>query len=128
MKVVVADANLVPYRDLLARLCPAGTTISTHPRRDRLPQLLAESDAVVLGVPLLPETEGMIGAGRLRAMKPSAVLVNIGRGPLCDEQALYEVLRDRVIAGAAIDARVEDIAANITRLAEGRELENLVVR
>jgi phosphoglycerate dehydrogenase-like enzyme len=70
---------------------------------DRLSALLTEADAVVLSVPLGPETEGMIGAAELRAMKSSAVLVNIGRGPLIDEQALFEALRDREIGAAALD-------------------------
>lgn len=70
---------------------------------DRLTDLLVESDAVVLSAPLNEQTASMIGAAELAAMKRSAVLVNVGRGPLVDEQALYEALRDGVIAGAAID-------------------------
>ncbi|WP_163505672.1 2-hydroxyacid dehydrogenase [Fodinicola acaciae] len=70
---------------------------------DRLTDLLAESDAVVVSAPLNEQTTGMIGAAELAAMKPSAILVNVGRGPLIDERALYEALRDDVIAGAAID-------------------------
>lgn len=70
---------------------------------DRLADLLAESDAVVLSAPLNEQTTGLIGAGELAAMKSSALLVNVGRGPLVDQQALFEALRDGVIAGAAID-------------------------
>jgi len=63
--------------------------------------LLDESDVVVVSAPLTPETRGMIGAAELARMQRSAVLVNVGRGPLVDEKALYAALRDGEIAGAA---------------------------
>ncbi|MBI5285740.1 MAG: D-2-hydroxyacid dehydrogenase [Chloroflexi bacterium] len=65
--------------------------------------LLAQSDYVVLSMPLTTETRGMIGEAELRAMKPSAVLVNIARGPVVVEAALIEALREKRIAGAALD-------------------------
>lgn len=65
--------------------------------------LLAESDFVVLAAPLTEETRGMIGAEQLRAMGPRAYLVNIARGELVDERALIAALRERAIAGAALD-------------------------
>lgn len=65
--------------------------------------LLRESDFVSLHVPLSEQTRGMIGPRELRTMKPTAVLVNTARGPLVDERALYEALRDGVIAAAALD-------------------------
>jgi D-2-hydroxyacid dehydrogenase (NADP+) len=68
-----------------------------------LPYLLRESDYVVLTVPLTSETRGMIGADELRQMKHDAVLINIARGPVVDEQALIAALRDGVIGGAALD-------------------------
>jgi phosphoglycerate dehydrogenase-like enzyme len=64
---------------------------------------LAESDYLVLAVPLTPETRGMIGEAELRAMKPSAVIVNIARGPVIDEAQLVRALKDGWIAGAALD-------------------------
>jgi len=66
-------------------------------------RLLRESDFVSLHVPLMPETRHLIGAAQLRMMKPTAILVNSSRGPVVDELALAEALRDRVIAGAGID-------------------------
>jgi phosphoglycerate dehydrogenase-like enzyme len=65
--------------------------------------LLSESDYVVVAVPLTAETRGMIGEPRLRAMKPSAVIINIARGAIIDEQALVRALREGWIAGAALD-------------------------
>ncbi len=54
-------------------------------------------------MPLTPDTRGMIGEAELRAMKPSAVLVNIARGPVVVESALIDALREGRIAGAALD-------------------------
>jgi len=66
-------------------------------------RLLRESDFISLHVPLLPETRHLIGARELRMMKPTAILVNTSRGPVVDEAALAEALKERVIAGAGID-------------------------
>lgn len=65
--------------------------------------LLEESDVVVVSAPLNQATEGMIGADQLRALGPDGVLINVGRGPLVDERALYDVLRGGLIRAAAID-------------------------
>jgi phosphoglycerate dehydrogenase-like enzyme len=70
---------------------------------ESLPQLLAESDFVVLAAPLTPETEDMIDAEALAAMKPSAWLINVARGRLIDERALINALRDGIIGGAILD-------------------------
>lgn len=64
---------------------------------------LAEADFVIPTCPLTPETEGLIGPNEFARMKRSAFLINIARGKVVDEDALYEALRDRRIAGAAID-------------------------
>ncbi|HEY7523078.1 MAG TPA: D-2-hydroxyacid dehydrogenase [Candidatus Limnocylindrales bacterium] len=69
-----------------------------------LPELLAESDFVVLAAPLTPDTEGMIDATALETMKPDAWLVNIARGRLVDERALIRALREGTIGGAVLDA------------------------
>jgi phosphoglycerate dehydrogenase-like enzyme len=70
--------------------------------RERLHQMLAECDYVVLSAPLTPATRGMIGAAELRAMKSTAVLINIGRGPLVVEADLIEALKTH-LRGAALD-------------------------
>lgn len=51
----------------------------------QLPRLLAESDFLVVAVPLLPQTRGMIGVKELSLMKPHAVVINVARGPILDE-------------------------------------------
>ena len=66
-------------------------------------QLLAQSDYIVLCVPLTPETRHMIGREQFLAMKPSAVIVNIARGAVIDQPALIQALRDGAIAGAVLD-------------------------
>jgi glyoxylate reductase len=68
-----------------------------------LDELLARSDFVTLHVPLMPETRHLIDAKRLRQMKKSGILINGSRGPVVDEHALAEALRDGVIAGAGLD-------------------------
>jgi glyoxylate reductase len=68
-----------------------------------LGQLLAESDVVSIHVPLTPETRRLVGEPELRAMKPSAVLVNTSRGAIVDEDALVRALEAGELAGAALD-------------------------
>lgn len=68
-----------------------------------LDALLGESDFVSLHVPLTSETRRLIDASALRRMKRTAILINTSRGPVVDEQALAEALRDGVIAGAGLD-------------------------
>ena len=71
--------------------------------RPQLKDLIAASDYLLLATPLTPETRGMIGAAEIAAMKPSAVLINIGRGPVVDEAALIHALESGKIRGAALD-------------------------
>ena len=61
------------------------------------------ADVVSLHCPLTPETQGLVNAARLATMKPSAFLINTGRGPLIVEKDLADALRTAVIAGAAVD-------------------------
>ena len=70
---------------------------------DRLHELLAASDIVVLAAPLTPETEGMIDEAAIGAMKRDAWLINVARGRLVDDTALVRALRDNRIGGAALD-------------------------
>ena len=70
---------------------------------DQLDQLLAESDFVVVACDMNKETIGMIGAPQLARMKPDSVIINVGRGRVIEEEALYQALKHRSIGGAVID-------------------------
>lgn len=71
-------------------------------RRD-LDEIIAEADVISLHTPLTPETTNIIDAGRLNAMKPGAMIVNVSRGGLIDEAALAPLLADGRIGGAGLD-------------------------
>ena len=70
---------------------PAGLDAVWTP--DRLDDLLAQSDVVVLAAPHTPETKRLIGRAQIGRMKPGALLVNVARGKLVDDEALVEALR-----------------------------------
>ena len=77
-------------------------------RKVTLDELMAKSDFVVITCLLNDETRKLIGAPQLALMKPTAYLINVARGPIVDEQALYETLSARRIAGAALDVFEEE--------------------
>jgi len=97
LRVSVADPYIaaVDIERLGARLVP-------------LEGLMAASDFVVVACLLNDETRGLIDAGRIARMKPSAYLINVARGPIVDEPALIEALRARRIAGAALDVFTQE--------------------
>jgi phosphoglycerate dehydrogenase-like enzyme len=70
---------------------------------ERRQELMQRSDYVLVATPLTPETKGLVGAAEISAMKPSAVLINVGRGPCVDESALLWALKEGRIRGAALD-------------------------
>src|SRR5207248_7850932 len=70
---------------------------------NRKHEMLAQADYVVTVAPLTPESRGMIGRPEFDAMKRSAVVINIGRGPVIDEGALVRALEQKRIRGAALD-------------------------
>jgi glycerate dehydrogenase len=73
-----------------------------------LDRLITEADVVSLHCPLTEETRGMVDAARLGRMKPSACLINTGRGPLVDETALAAALHTGQIAGAGLDVLAQE--------------------
>jgi len=73
-----------------------------------LEEVMATSDIVTVHVPLMPETEGLIGAEELALMQPHAFLVNAGRAAIVQEQALLDVLREHRIAGAGFDVHYQE--------------------
>jgi phosphoglycerate dehydrogenase-like enzyme len=70
---------------------------------DQLLDLLPEADFLVLAIPLTHETQGMIGEQELRAMKPTAYIINVGRGGIIQEDVLIQALQEGWIAGAGLD-------------------------
>ena len=91
-------------------------------RKVELDELLKESDFVSVHVPLMEETIHLIGKPELDLMKPSAVLVNTSRGPIVDEAALVDALREKAIAAAGLDVYEEEPKAAPGLL----ELDNVV--
>lgn len=86
-------------------------------------ELLKEADFVSVHVPLLPTTKHLINAEKLKMMKPTAYLVNTSRGPVIDEAALVDALKNKVIRGAGLD-----VYENEPNLAPGLvELENVIL-
>ncbi len=79
------------------------TGVTLYRKKTDLPELLGQCDFVVLCLPLNDETRHIVGAPELAAMKPSAFLINMARGPTVDEPALIEALQTRQIAGAGVD-------------------------
>jgi len=73
-----------------------------------LDELLAEADIVTLHVPLTTETEHMLDASRIELMRPGAILINTARGGLVDENALYQALVNKRIAGAGLDVFADE--------------------
>jgi phosphoglycerate dehydrogenase-like enzyme len=107
----------------IARRAQAFQMTVSYTKRTRLPErleerldvtykplddLLAGSDVVIVAAPHTPETERILGADQLASMRSDAVLVNISRGGLIDEDALVAALANRRIAGAGLDVYVEE--------------------
>ena len=91
---------------------------------DGLPQVMRESDAVVVALPLTPQTRGLIGERELQMMKPTAWFINVGRGPIVHETALIQALRAGRIAGAALDVFEHEPLRSDSPL---YELENVIL-
>jgi phosphoglycerate dehydrogenase-like enzyme len=91
---------------------------------EQLPELLAQSDYVVVTAPLTAQTKGMLGKTQFEQMKPSAVLINIARGQLVKEQELIEALQVGTIAGAGLDVFEKEPLPESSPL---WELENVIL-
>jgi glyoxylate reductase len=111
----------VLYQDAVA--ADAGVERDLRATRADIATLLRESDFVSLHTPLLPETRHLIGTDALKAMKKTAYLVNASRGPVVDEAALVQALREGWIAGAGLDVFEEEPAVHPGLL----ELDNVVL-
>ena len=94
------QANII-YCDAVR--APTSVEQEVGAERLALDDLLQRADVVSVHTPLTAETKGLINARTLGLMKPSAILVNTSRGPVIDEPALIEALRNNRIAGAGLD-------------------------
>lgn len=91
---------------------------------DRLDELAADADAIVITLPLTDETDGLVSRRTIERLKPNAILVNVGRGRVVDEAALIDALRSGRILGAALDVfETEPLPADSPLW----ELENVIV-
>ncbi len=98
MRVIGTKGNPATYRGVADQVLPP----------ERLGELLAVADFVVLSCPLTPKTTGLIGKAEFQCMRPSAYLINVARGPVVDEAALIAALQAGKIAGAALDVTVTE--------------------
>jgi phosphoglycerate dehydrogenase-like enzyme len=98
---------------------------------DELDRLLDAADVAVVCVPVGERTRGLVGARELALLGPDSYLVNVARGRVVDEEALYDALRERRIAGAALDVWWTYPAEGSVRSAPSRfpfhELDNVVM-
>lgn len=124
-------------RDLAGKASALGFRVLAHspnttPERARehgaeaasLNRVFSESDFVALVAPATPDTRGLIDAAALGQMKPTAYLINAGRGALVDEPALIEALKSGRIAGAALDVYAQEPLPAGSAL---RDLENVLL-
>ena len=92
-QVIAANRSPILDKGDAAEIYPLG----------ELDRMLPQADVVVIAAGLGPETRGLIDAGRLALMKPTALLINIGRAAIVDEEALYRALSENQLGGAALD-------------------------
>ncbi|OGL62336.1 hypothetical protein A3C09_04850 [Candidatus Uhrbacteria bacterium RIFCSPHIGHO2_02_FULL_47_44] len=118
MKILYSDLNR--NKDL---------ETTTGAKYRTLEKLLVESDFVSIHVPLLKSTHHLMSAKQFKLMKPTAFLINTARGPIVDEHALVEALRNKTIAGAGLDVYEGEplIALNPRDIKELRQMRNVVL-
>ncbi len=95
------DMDILTIRRDATQPDPHGIAAVRGP--EALDDVVARSDYLAVTLPLTPETRGLLGEQQLRSMKPTALIVNVARAEIIDERALYSVLVERKIAGAALD-------------------------
>jgi phosphoglycerate dehydrogenase-like enzyme len=93
MSVIVANRSAVAVSSLVDQAYSLA----------ELPTFFSAADAYVVSLPLTPETTGLVGREAFAAIRSDAVIINVGRGPTIDEQALFNALEQRKIGGAVID-------------------------
>jgi phosphoglycerate dehydrogenase-like enzyme len=108
---IVKKAKCLGMKTIAARKntsAPKPDHVDKFVSSENLDQLLAESDFVVLQLPTTAETKNMIGEKEFRSMKPTAFLINTGRGDVVQEDELIKALKEGWIAGAALDTFADE--------------------
>ena len=124
--------NVMAIRRNPAAPLPAGLVVDVF-AADELHALLPRADVLIVTLPLSEDTRGLIGARELALLPAHALLVNIGRGAVVDEQALCEALRSRQLAAAGIDVwynypqDADDRSATFPSQFPFHELDNVVM-
>jgi phosphoglycerate dehydrogenase-like enzyme len=95
------DMRVCAIRRDVAR--SAGDDLALLGTLQQLPEVLERADYLVITLPLTPDTRGLLDEAQLARMKPTAILVNVSRAQIVDEDALYRALAGRTLAGAALD-------------------------
>lgn len=132
-KAIAARAKAFEMKVNVANRSPVATSalVDKAFTLDNLADFWGSADFIVVSVPLTPETTSIVNASAFKAMRPTAVVFNVGRGPTIDETALYEALRDHTIAGAVIDTWYvypsPDKAAVLPSMLPFHELPNVVM-
>ncbi len=113
-KAVAARAKAFGTRVLVCNRTPAtvGGAVDESFGLDQLTTFMGRVDAVVVSLPLTDATRNIIGRAELAAMRADAVIINVGRGPVLEEQALYDALAQGRIGGAIIDTWYTDPSAD----------------
>lgn len=104
-KAIAAKAKAFGMRVHTANRTPvaAGGVVDRSFGLDQLHEFMASAEYIVVSLPHVGETTGLVGTTALAAMRPDAVILNVGRGPVIDEAALFAVLKAKRIGGAVID-------------------------
>ena len=105
----------------------SGNDCSDYYRRVDFDTLLKNSDILSIHCPLTDKTRGLINMEAFMKMKKSAILVNVARGPIVDEQALYTALTEEMIAGAGLDVLSNEPMRNDNPLANYKDSRRLII-
>jgi phosphoglycerate dehydrogenase-like enzyme len=132
-KAIAARAKAFGMRVTVANRSPVALSplVDQTFGLDVLPDFMASADSIVVSLPLLAGTRSLVDATALAAMRPGGVIVNVGRGPVINEAALYAALKEKRIGGAVIDTWYvypsADNSAPLPSRLPFHELDNVVM-
>jgi phosphoglycerate dehydrogenase-like enzyme len=127
-KAIAKRAKAFDMRVLVANRSPVAPSaiVDASYTLDQMQSFCSQSDVIVSSLPLSDETRGLVGRDAFDSMKKTAVVINVGRGPVIDEEALFDALHTSKIAGAIIDTWYQyPTAQNPTSLPAGKPFQTL---